>query len=78
LDEKFRAFCNILYEFTYPVPEPGLKAWAPAPTPPKSGRSTGSGSETLLVKLTIDFAVAGCPAAFQSGSTFVAWRTLND
>jgi hypothetical protein len=44
LDEKFRAFCNILYEFTYP--EPGPKAWAPAPL--KSGRSTGSGSATLV------------------------------
>jgi hypothetical protein len=46
LDEKFRAFSNILYEFTYPEPEPGLKAWAPAP--PKSGCSTGSGSATLV------------------------------
>jgi hypothetical protein len=45
LYEKFRTFCNILYEFTYPEPEPGLKTWTPAP--PKSGRSTGSGSATL-------------------------------
>jgi hypothetical protein len=45
LNEKFRTFCNILYEFTYPEPEPGLKNWAPAP--PKSGCSTGSGSATL-------------------------------
>jgi hypothetical protein len=52
LDEKFRAFCNILYEFTYPEPEPGLKDWAPAPAPPKSGRSTGSGSATLRVPVS--------------------------
>jgi hypothetical protein len=31
LYEKFRTFCNILYEFTYPEQEPGLKTWAPAP-----------------------------------------------
>jgi hypothetical protein len=43
--ENFWTFCNIFYEFTYPEPEPGLKTWAPAP--PKSGRSTGSG--TLFV-----------------------------
>jgi hypothetical protein len=55
LYEKFWTFCNILYEFTYPEPEPGLKTWAPAP--PKSGRSTGSGSgsgsgsATLVLKL---------------------------
>jgi hypothetical protein len=47
LYEKFRTFCHILYEFTYPEPEPGLKTWTPALAPPKSGRSTGSGSATL-------------------------------
>jgi hypothetical protein len=45
LYEKFMIFCDILYEFTYPQPEPGLKTWAPAPQ--KSDRSTGSGSATL-------------------------------
>jgi hypothetical protein len=43
-------FCNMLYEFTYPEPEPGLKTWAPAP--PKSGRSTGSDSGSATLEKT--------------------------
>jgi hypothetical protein len=62
LYEKFRTFCNILYEFTYPEPEPepGLKTWDPAPAPPKSGRSTGSGSATLVAEPhNVDVSQAG-------------------
>jgi hypothetical protein len=43
--EKFRAFCNILYEFTYPEPELAQKTSTSAP--PKICRNSGSGSATL-------------------------------
>jgi hypothetical protein len=43
--EKFRVFCNILYEFTYPEQEPDQKTSAPAPA--ICCRTAGSGSPTL-------------------------------
>jgi hypothetical protein len=48
LYEKFKTFCNIFYDFSYPEPEPGLKTWAPAQAKSGCSTSSGSGSATLM------------------------------